>query len=277
MGEDQRRSGTDFERSIAEILTRLGYEIVSENEPVKCQVPEHRKNTHGIDFVAKPSSRGLCRPVSSPDGLTLFCCRHANIGEGDISEAQQTSECLRLSSSYKDLKGAVLVTAAWVQRDLRDAIRRTQGLYLWDQARCHLYGNLARHYASFKNIRAETSPDRILPLSQLETIVTRALIEKAVGFFGLFNYYEIGIFYEGDSRFNFDSLRNTLQELRRCSAIPRFSLNRIMIHTARGFTTDFSLKINETLESFISRSVGFICSPSDLYDHSNPWFPTYVR
>jgi hypothetical protein len=103
------------------------------------------------------------------------------------------------------------------------------------------------------------------------------LVEKAVGFFGLFNYYEIGIFYEGDSRFNFDSFRNTLHELRKRGAIPSFSLNRIIIHTARGFTTDFSLKIKDTLESFISRSVGFTCSASDLYDHSNPWFPTYVR
>lgn len=258
------------------MLARLGYEIVTETQPIQCQIEAHGTKTHGIDFLGKPSSRGLCKPIASPDGLTLFSCRHADVGDSDIKELQDINECLKLTDDYKDLSGAVLVTAAWVSRDFYDKFKTNEGLYLWDQARCHLFGSLARQYMRLR-ITSEMPQDKTWPIKDLETIVTLSLAQGGVGYFGIFNYYEVGIFYEGNARFNLDLLRYIFQDLRRSHVIGRFSLNRLIIHTTRGFTADFSLKMNEILRDFTSSFVGIKCSPSDLYDHSNPWFPSYMR
>jgi len=69
LGEEARRSGTDFERSISGMLTRLGYEIVLENESINCQKEEHHQKTHGIDFLARPGKQLVRKPVNAPDAI----------------------------------------------------------------------------------------------------------------------------------------------------------------------------------------------------------------
>lgn len=275
MGEYGRRSGTDFERSISGMLACLGYRIVLENESIRCDKQKHAKKTHGIDFLAMPPDSGLCKPVNAPNGLTLFSCKHAPVGDTDLSDILGTAECLRLSDKYKDLGGAVLVTAGWVQPDSYGKVEETEGLYLWDQTRCHLYGNLARNYMRL-NIADRSSADRIFPIGNLETMVTRGFVERGVGCYGLFNHYEIGIFYEGTQRFNLDLLRDILQELRKEHIIGNLHLDRLIIHTTRGFTADFPLKLGDILKTNAGRLIGIRCSLSDLYDHSNAWFPSYI-
>ncbi len=225
--------------------------------------------------MAMSPSKELQKPIASPNGGTLFSCKHAGVNESDISELKATLECAKRIVSYSDLAGGVLVTASWVQRDLREAIRNS-GVYLWDQARCHLYGSLARHYATLK-IGSDRSSGASCPLKELETIATISLIEKSVGYATMFDYYELGIFHEGDVRFNLDLFRAIFKRLEESDAIPRFSLNRIIVHTTRGFTADFPLRLSQTVQSFVTRTTGFRCVTSDLYDHGNPWFPSYLR
>jgi hypothetical protein len=276
MGEEARRSGLDFERSIAGMLTQLGYQIVLENESLKCQTATHSTRSHGIDFLAKPVKPNLSRPLTSPNGLTVFSCKHASIGEAEIKDLMDTLECLKSSHKYNDVKGGILVTSSRVQRELQEKFNQNNEMYLWDQARCHLYGNLVRYYARIELKRGTKSRGRVWPIPNLDTIVTLILSQKRVGYLTLFDYYELGIFYEGNSRFNLDFLEGVLRELKRANVIPQFSLNRIIIHTTRGFTVDFSEKIDETVEKFISRSIGLVCFTSDLYDHGYPWFPSYI-
>ncbi len=278
MGEEARRSGTDFERSIAGMLTQLGYQIVLENESLKCQTQGHNKHTHGIDFLAKSVKPELSRPIASPDGLTLFSCKHSNVGDADLAEVQQTFDCVKSYEKYTEAKGSVLVTPVWVPRDFSEKFEANRNLYLWDQSKCHLYGNLARYYARHELKGAvERSLDRISSLPKLDTTVTLILDQSGVGYAGIFNYFELAVFYEGSSRFNLDALQAILEELRKSKVIPRFSLNRVLIHTTKGFTVDFSSKMGEILEKFISRTIGLVCYDSDLHDHSNPWFPQYIR
>jgi len=258
------------------MLTRLGYEIVLENESINCQKEEHHQKTHGIDFLARPGKQLVRKPVNAPDGLTLFSCKHGSVGDREICDTRNINECLKLSDKYKDLKGAVLVTGAWVPRDVREKMRGTDGLYLWDQARCHLYGNLARHYVRL-DVTSKASADRIWSIEELDTTIVMNLVQKDAGYFGLFNYCEVGVFYEGDERFNLELLREILRRLRDERIVRSLSLNRLVIHTTRGFTDDFSSRMNDVLKSSICRFVGIRCSLSDLYDHSNPWFPSYMR
>lgn len=276
MGEEARRTGLDFERSIAAMLTQLGYEIVLENESLQCQVQAHTKRSHGIDFLAKPTNPELSRPLASPNGLTVFSCKHAQIGDSDIRDLDEAFECVKLHSKYQDISGAVLVTSAWVQRELQEKFSRSKGMYLWDQPKCHLYGNLARYYARIQGNVGTRSRNRIYAIPRANTIVTLTLTQTQVGYLSLFDYNELGIFYDGNARFNVSNLEEILAELRKARIVPRFTLNRIIIHTTKGVTADFPAKIDETVSKFIGRTVGLACLTADLYDHSNPWFPTYI-
>lgn len=122
----------------------------------------------------------------------------------------------------------------------------------------------------------EEKTTKIWLIDDLETTVATSLVQRGVGSYGVFNYWEVGIFYEKYERLNLDSLRRIPEELRKRRTIRRFSLNRLIIHTTRGFTVDFSVRMNSVLKDFVSRSVGMRCVTSDLYDHSNPWFPSYL-
>jgi hypothetical protein len=276
MGEEARRSGLDFERSIAAMLTQLGYQIVLENQSLGCQTPTHQKHSHGIDFLAKPVKSELSRPIASPSGLTAFSCKHATISEDEIKDIQDTLECLKSYSQYRGVVGAVLVTSSWVQRELQEKFSKSKEMYLWDQAKCHLYGNLARYYSRIELSGRSRSRNKVWPIPDLDTIVTLTLSQRHIGYMTLFNYYELGIFYEGNSRFNLDFLEGILDGLRKSNVLPHFSLNRIIIHTTRGFTADFPVKMDVSVVKFVSRTIGLICYTSDLYDHSNPWFPSYI-
>jgi hypothetical protein len=276
MGEEARRSGTDFERSIAAMLTQLGYQIELENQSVPCQVQTHAKRPHGIDFLARPINPDLGRPIASPNGLTVFSCKHDLIGDSDIRDLEESFECLKCHPKYHDVSGAILVTSSWVQRHLQEKFSEKKEVYLWDQAKCHLYGNLARYYSRMELSGRNRSGKKVWSMPDFHTTVTVFLSQTGIGYMTLFNYYELGIFYEGNFRLNLDVLEGILDGIRKSNVLPRFSLNRIIIHTTKGFTADFPTKMDASVMKFVSRTIGLICYTSDLYDHSNPWFPSYI-
>lgn len=185
-------------------------------------------------------------------------------------------ECLRLSDEYKELKGGVLVTGAWVRPELHERVEEIEELHLWDQARCHLYGSLARNYVRLR-IGDYGRADRVLAVQDMQTIVTRNFVERGTGCYGLFNQYEIDIFYEGTRRFTLDSLSCILEELRKRQIIQHFHLDRLTIHAAKGFTADFPLKVVDEVKRNHRRFIGIRCHPSDLYDYTNPWFPSFME
>lgn len=154
------RWGNDFEKKVREFVAKYGFEIIAENETIKCTTKKHSKQSHEIDLIAEYSSDGYPLPpqygpykdekflVSTKGGL--------QIGQPDLDDARNQLECLKKSNEYAELKKCVVICE-------HSSLTHPVGdLFVWDEKFMHLLSAKMRIFKSLnvnKNIQQHFFPE----------------------------------------------------------------------------------------------------------------------
>lgn len=259
MGEWGRRKGTDFEQSIAAMLTYLGFKILAENISIKCvDQGHHTPGEHPVDFLAQHIGP-LPRPYGSFDGLTFFDCTSSEkIPEDDFKKISETLECLRKTPPYTETKGAIFVVTKKMTPPLRENLGNYQGILAWDLDRLSLYGRLAELYPLRKRCRYHSGESMIYVLYE----PVRDVLPRPTFAF---------LFYDEDgTRLNRDTLRNALGVVRNMAF--SWSSTSVRVHSLSGYTSDIPMVLDETAKEFSSWFRRVRIPHDELFDYTRPWF-----
>jgi hypothetical protein len=269
MSEWGRRKGTDFEQSIAAMLTYLGFKIVAENISIKCLDPsDHKTTEHSIDFLAEHDA-SVPRLFKSYDGLTFFdCTSREEVTETQFMKASQTLKCLRRTDPYAGMSGSIVVTARRMTPQLREDLNKHSDIMCWDLDHVSLYGALARAYvlSTERKCYAEIGTGG-------SSLITAVLYKRNIPpppevFYG-------DLFYESDARMNRDELQRAISTVHKVAS--RWSTTYLTVHSLSGFTSDIPNVVDAVAKKCSSRFRKIEIPRRKLFDYTRPWFPAFPQ
>lgn len=259
-GEYGHRKGTDFEQSIAAMVSHLGFRIKGENTFVKCVDPTHRLSEHGIDLLAEHVGP-VPRPHESYEGLTFFDLTSSEkISKQDFLQTQNTVECLRKDSRHARTKGAVFVTRAKLTPPLIEELRSFPEVKCWDGDRLSLYGRLAELFPRHRRCRyhSENSATFVLYDPTSDPSPPKHVFAE--------------LLYEGETRLDQDTLRSALLRFGKMAPFLTTTIH-VNVRSLPGFTKDVLITLEDIVRECSSWHRKVSLTRDELFDYTRPWFP----
>lgn len=144
------RWGNDFETKVRAFITKYGFEIIAENETIKCTIKRHNKPSHEIDVVADFSSSGYpMPPIYAPNIGEKFLISSKGglqVTQADLDSVNNQLECIQNTPEFKDVKKAVIIC----EHSSFD-YPNNGNLYVWDEKYMHLLAMKMRVHRVIKN------------------------------------------------------------------------------------------------------------------------------
>lgn len=141
MKQGSGRFGIDFEAKAREFVARYGFDIIAENEVVKCVEQTHQKPSHEIDFITwfislENETKIPKPPLNGFTGKFMVSCKDGEpLNQGEVDKTKNELECVRKDKRFPDVEGAIIVCAS-----KHPNLKIPENVKVWDSTYMHLLG-----------------------------------------------------------------------------------------------------------------------------------------